>query len=275
MLFVVVLTLLLAFGALAAEYARTLDVKKSGPNAGFNIPYDCADLLRAEELLLIDADRLVKSKPYSFDVIDVQRQIMSNLGQSMHREAAKAFRKGNAEAFKLHSSRFLELLSDMDALLRTRPEFNFDRFLGNVRSWGTSADEKDLYERAATELYTVWGADGDPLIFDYSWKEWAGLINGYYRPRWERFYAMLSDRLQKGAGYSEDGLQLVHGRESFRANDFYSNLADWELRYVTTPGKARVPAVEGDPIATARRMYDKYSALSKEYEPVNKLQSTR
>ena len=198
-------------------------------------------------------------------MIDVQRQIMSNLGQSIHRAAAKAFREGDAEAFGLHSSRFLELLSDMDALLRTRPEFNFDRFLGNVRSWGTSADEKDLYERAASELYTVWGADGDPLIFDYSWKEWSGLIKGYYLPRWERFYAMLADSLRNGTGYSEDGLALTHGREAFRANDFYSNLGDWELSYVATPGKARVPSVEGDPIVTARRMYDKYTALGAEY----------
>lgn len=242
-----------------------LNVKKSGPNAGFDIPYDPECLVRAEKLLLADADRLGSSAPYSFDVIDVQRQIMSNLGQSIHRAAAKAFREGDAEAFGLHSSRFLELLSDMDALLRTRPEFNFDRFLGNVRSWGTSADEKDLYERAASELYTVWGADGDPLIFDYSWKEWSGLIKGYYLPRWERFYAMLANSLRNGTGYSEEGLALTHGREAFRANDFYSNLGDWELRYVATPGKARVPAVEGDPIVTARRMYDKYTALGAEY----------
>lgn len=244
-----------------------LNVKKSGPNAGFNIPYDPDTLVRAQMLLLADADKLGSSQPYRFDVVDVQRQIMSNLGQSIHREAAKAFREGDAQAFGLHSSRFLELLSDMDALLRTRPEFNFDRFLGNVRAWGTSADEKDLYERAATELYTVWGADGDPLIFDYSWKEWAGLISGYYLPRWQRFYAMLSDSLRSGAGYSEEGLDLTHGREAFRANDFYSNLGDWELRYVATPGKARVPVVEGDPVAMARRMFDKYSALGTEYSP--------
>ena len=76
---------------------------------------------------------------------------------------------------------------------------------------------------------------------------------------------MLADSLRNGTGYSEDGLVLTHGREAFRANDFYSNLGDWELRYVATPGKARVPAVEGDPIVTARRMHDKYTALGAEY----------
>lgn len=52
-----------------------------------------------------------------------------------------------------------------------------------------------------------------------------------------------------------------YGAESQSATD------DWELRYVATPGKARVPAVVGDPIATARRMFDKYSALGSEYSP--------
>ena len=46
---------------------------------------------------------------------------------------------------------------------------------------------------------------------------------------------------------------------------FYDELGDWELQYVATPGKARTPVTQGDEIEVARRMYDKYSALAKEY----------
>ena len=66
-------------------------VKKSGPNAGFHIPYDPQSLLEAERLLLADAEKLKASEPYRFDVVDVQRQIMSNLGQEIHRAAADAY----------------------------------------------------------------------------------------------------------------------------------------------------------------------------------------
>lgn len=242
-----------------------LNVKKSGPNAGFTIPYDPLLLIEAEKYLLADAETLKSSDPYRFDLIDVQRQLMSNLGQLIHKRAATAFLQRDKEEFKLHSSRFLELLHDMDKLLRTRTEFNFDQWLASARRWGTTPEEQDLYEKDATALFTIWGADKDPLIFDYGWKEWAGLIDGYYAKRWEMFYAMLQDCLDTNRSYSEEGLPLTHDRESFRANDFYSKLGDWELKYVDTPQKVRTPIVEGDEVEMASRLYQKYAALAQYY----------
>ena len=159
----------------------------------------------------------------------------------------------------------LELLRDADTLLRTRPEFNYDRWLTQARSWGDNEEEKNLFEHDATTLVTIWGGDGDPLIFDYSWREWAGLIGGYYLPRWEKFYAMLQHCLDTDTPYREDGLKLTHGREAFRANDFYNGLGDWELQYTQTYGKARTPITEGDEVETASRLYRKYLQLAGEY----------
>lgn len=244
-----------------------LDVKKSGPNSGLYIPYDPKLLIQAEELLLVDAEKLKNSSPYCFDVMDVQRQIMSNLGQEIHRKAAEAFRSGDKEAFALHSSRFLEMLSDADTLLRTRPEFNFDQWLTDARRWGQNEEEKNLYEKNATMLVTIWGADGDPHIFDYSWREWSGLINGYYLPRWQQFYGMLQQHLDNGTSYSEEGLPQVYGRETFRANEFYNGLADWEMEFVNSYNKARSPIVQGDALATAQRMFAKYRELARLYYP--------
>lgn len=243
-----------------------LDVKKSGPNAGFNMPYNPHSLYETEALLLADSARLGASKPYRFDVIDIQRQIMSNLGQRIQKRATEAFRQKDSEAFKLHSGRFLQMLRDVDTLLRTRSEFNFYRWIDWARKWGTNKAESDLYERDATTLVTVWGADGDPLIFDYSWREWAGLIGLYYLPRWTKFFDMLQDCLDKGKNYSEAGLKLTHGRESFRANDFYSKLGDWELQFTQTTGKCDgLPITKGNEIQTAAQMFKKYSALEPEY----------
>lgn len=242
-----------------------LNVKKSGPNAGLGIPYSPLLVIKAAGLLLEDADKLKKSEAYRFDIMDVQRQMMTNLGQVIHKQAAQAFRRNDKEAFALHSSRFLELLRDADTLLRTRPEFNYDRWLTQARSWGDNDSEKNLFEHDATTLVTIWGGDGDPLIFDYSWREWAGLINGYYLPRWEKFYAMLQHCLDTNTPYREDGLKQTHGREAFRANDFYNELGNWELQYTQTYGKARTPITEGDEVEVASRLYRKYLKLAGEY----------
>lgn len=242
-----------------------VDVKKSGPNAGFHIPYDPQKLMEAEEYLLQDVERLKASSPYRFDIMDVQRQIMSNLGQEIHKAAAKAFHRKDKKAFDLHSQRFLELLKDVDALLRTRTEYNFHQWLADARSWGSTEGEKNLYEKNATELVTIWGGQVDCRQFDYSWREWAGLIEGYYSPRWSKFYAMLKTHLDNGTEYREQDARMDLGRQSFRANGFYDKLADWELSYVSTPGKARSPITQGDEVALTQKMFAKYKALSKEY----------
>ena len=76
-----------------------MNVKKSGPNAGLGIPYSPLSVVQAEGLLLKDAGRLKGSDPYRFDIVDIQRQLMSNLGQAIHKQAAEAFRKKDKEAF--------------------------------------------------------------------------------------------------------------------------------------------------------------------------------
>lgn len=96
-----------------------MDVKKSGPNAGFNIPYDPQSLIEAEACLLQDAEQLKGSKPYRFDIVDVQRQIMSNLGQEIHKKAAEAFKKRIKRRLSCTPDVSWELLKDVDILLRT------------------------------------------------------------------------------------------------------------------------------------------------------------
>ena len=54
-------------------------------------------------MLLKDADKLKNSEPYRFDVIDVQRQMMTNMGQVIHKRAAEAFLNRDKEAFALYS----------------------------------------------------------------------------------------------------------------------------------------------------------------------------
>lgn len=243
-----------------------LNVKKSGPNAGLEIPYPPQLIIEAERLLLQDADKLKSSTTYRFDIVDVQRQLMSNLGQVIHKAAAQAFIDKDQAQFKLHSERFKQLMRDADELLRTRSEFNFDKWISDARSWGTTEEEKNQLEKDAATLVTVWGQNsGDPFIYDYSWREWSGLMERFYLYRWTMFYDMLDKCLLTGKEYSEEGLPLSHGREAFRANEFYSKLGDWELSFAARSNQVRMPITQGDEIEVATRMYKKYSTLATEY----------
>lgn len=244
-----------------------IDVKKSGPNAGFKIPYDEQRLYEAQVLLLKDSKKLKNSPIYRFDIVDVQRQLMSNLGQRINKAAAAAYKAGDIESFRKHSNCFLELLLDVDQLLTTRTEWNFDKWVSDARRWGTTDTEKNQLEKDATELITYWGFTPgyECKQFDYSWREWAGHIRRYYQPRWKMFYDMLDASLVSGTPYSEEGAKMNHGRQSFRANAYYDKLANWEIEYVSTPKSDIDPTPKGDEIKLAKKMFKKYSAINSEY----------
>lgn len=214
-----------------------LDCKKSGPNTGFNVPYKKETLLKAWELFLADKDRCGTMEGYRYDIVDVGRQTLSNLAQDVHMQVKKSFEQKDLKAFDASSAMFIEILNDIDKLCATRPEFSFDNWVSAAKKWGTNEEEKNLYDKNASMLVTLWGPEKETIIFDYSWREWSGLIDGYYAQRWQKFHHFLRDKLLKGESYSEQGLPQVHGRETWRANDFYSSLADWEEQWVNTPKK--------------------------------------
>ncbi|MEK0446059.1 MAG: hypothetical protein RLZZ399_1380 [Verrucomicrobiota bacterium] len=212
-----------------------LDVKKSGPNAGFHIPYQTTDLETAWRELLKGSSQCAGSDGYQFDVVDVGRQVLSNLGQDLHRDVRMAFDARDSAGFERACRRFQDLLRDVDALLETRPEYRFERWIQSARRWGRNEEEKAYFDRDASALVTLWGPMERPEIMDYSWREWSGLIREFYLPRWEKFHAFLAAKLRAGEPYSEDGLPQVYGREAWRANAFYNELADWETAWVRRP----------------------------------------
>jgi len=213
-----------------------LNCKKSGPNEGFKIPYNQENLVRAWELLLKDNAILKASDGYCFDVADITRQVLSNLGQNIQKEITRAFIAKDNCAFEKATTDFIKLLIDVDSICATRPEYNFGKWVADARNWGKTDDEKDLYECDAATLVTIWGPVDDPQIFDYSWREWSGLISSFYKPRWEMFFKYLTSN----PDYKENNLPQVYGRESFRANEFYKKLADWEVAW--TKQRHNLPA---------------------------------
>lgn len=244
-----------------------LRAKKSGPNAGFFIPYQPEELFKAQQLLTKDASLLSGSTIYRMDVVDLQRQMMSNLAQAIHRSAADAYDRGDMVTFRRDVSHFLNLLLDLDKLLSTRTEWNFDKWITDARSWGINSKEKDLLERDATALVTLWGfTDGyECQQFDYSWREWGGLIRRYYYPRWKMFYQMIEKEFANGRKYTDKGVRLSNGREAFRGNLFYSHLADWEIQFLNTPKRDLDPSPRGSDLKVALKLYTKYLEIAKLY----------
>ncbi|GAA6406578.1 alpha-N-acetylglucosaminidase [Blautia hominis] len=235
-------------------------VKKSGPNSGFDTNYTNQELLRAAELLWDEKERAKDAEGYRYDMVDICRQLLSNYAQSVYQQAIRAWDSKDRKSFSQSKNEFLVLLQELDALLSTREEFRFAKWLTDARKSACTQEESDLFEKNASMLLTLWGPEEGTEIFDYAWREWSGLIEQYYKMRWEMFFDMLEKCLAEGAEYSEENLPMVYGRESFEANDFYKKMAEKEREWVNEPNKGGFSA-RMDELSEVSAILGKYGPI--------------
>jgi alpha-N-acetylglucosaminidase len=113
-----------------------------------------------------------------------------------------AYRAQDRAGFERASQRFLSLLRAEDSLLSTRREFLLGTWLAAAKAMGHTEREKLLCERNARTQITYWGPDNPTSVArDYAYKEWSGLLQDFYLPRWEMFVQHLDALLNGKPAY--------------------------------------------------------------------------
>lgn len=213
------------------------------------IDYNPASLVRAWELLIRASDSLAGNDGFRHDLVDVTRQVLANYANVIQQRFASDYKAGRLDAFKTDAAAFLQLIGDMDSLLATRKEFLLGRWLHAARQWGGDKQEAQLYVKDAKDLITLW-ADKDCVLHEYAFKQWAGLLNDFYRPRWEQFIAYVTQCMQ------------AHKKVDEKAFD--ERIKNWEWDWVTHDRKVYADSAKGDPVTVARQMFRKYDPQVKE-----------
>jgi alpha-N-acetylglucosaminidase len=239
----------------------SLTVTKVAPNGSLRRDYNPAALWKAWNALL-SARQLHNIKTYQFDLVDVARQCLADLSLPLQQNITKAYLSGNKAELKKAADTFLSLIDDFDGLLSTRSEYLLGKWIADARRWGTTEAEKNLYEKNARTLITTWGpVQSNAVQYDYSNRQWAGLVSGYYKPRWQKFLNYLMQQPDNSARFMQEGLQMSYGRPSYTANDFYKNLATWEKAWTNSHEKyAATP--KGNPVTIAAKLYRKWLPIS-------------
>jgi len=124
----------------------------------------------------------------------------------------------------------------------TRKDFLLGPWLADARAQGTTVAEKDIYERNARDLITLWGAADSPL-HEYSCRQWSGLLNDFYKTRWEKFFVFLNDALKQDKEADLKG--------------FDKSISQWEWQWVNSH-KTYPLRTTGNSITQASALYDKY-----------------
>lgn len=210
-------------------------------------PYDNRILALALDSLLSAAPVLGANDAYRYDVVNLTRQVLGQLGLPLVNRVENAYERKDRAALLTAEQQVEDLLRDLDQLVGTRPEFRLGRWIADARRWGTTDAERRLYEWNARNIITLWGTkctegENDDLNL-YAFKEWEGMFTSYFLPRWQTFFTQLNASLDSGTAFD---------RKPFAAASCVLEQA-WSRD--TTSFRTQ-PA--GDPIVVAQRLVDKW-----------------
>ncbi len=204
--------------------------------------YNPKDLIPAWKALIKASERL-NTEGFRYDVVDVTRQVLVNYADTLQRQFATVYQQKDGKKFNRLTNAFLSVMDDVDRLLATREDFLLGKWLHDARRMGVTPSEKDLYEKNARNLITLWG-DRNSTLNEYSCRQWSGLISSFYKPRWVKFFAYASQQLKAGRPLDQKA--------------FESSIKDWEWNWVNSHGT--FPAQpSGDELTMSRSLYQKYN----------------
>ena len=240
-----------------------LKVNGASPNGSLNTEkkYRFKSLWEAIDLLQKAPVNIKNKDTYRYDLVDLMRQCMADLAIPIQREMADAYRNGDKTAFAVSSKRYLDLMDDFDQLLGTRKEFLLGKWIADARAIGKNKAESDLYEKNARALITIWGPYDDQAIqYDYSARQWNGMVKGFYKARWIKFIDFLNAELLKDeqVRYKEENINNRYSRPSNTANDFYKMISKWEANWTEQTGDAFNSIPSGNEVATVNQLYQKW-----------------
>nr|XP_054920694.1 alpha-N-acetylglucosaminidase-like [Dermacentor andersoni] len=209
--------------------------------------YDPADVYAAwRDLLNAATDpEIAGQETFRYDLVDVTRQSLQLLIDNIYVEVRNCFWKKMKSALGRLAVLMTELFNDLETLLASDPHFLLGTWLRDARSWGMTEQESDRYEYNARNQITLWGPKGE--IRDYAAKQWSGLVQSYYMPRWELFLKSLWQSLDEHRPFND----TLFEEQVFKLVEEPFTLS--QEAYPTWP--------QGDSIAISKELHRKYRPM--------------
>ena len=163
----------------------------SRPRFGFHVGwkndqatgYDTEELVKAENILNSVQG---ESNALAFDRANTRRQVLGNMSGPAFERFEEAYKASDRDGMVAARDNFLALMDSLTVVLKSRPEFSMDRWVEGARNWGVNEEQKEYYATNARTIVTVWG--DTPSLLDYAAREFDGLMEDFYKPRWQMFF---------------------------------------------------------------------------------------
>lgn len=201
----------------------------TAPNDHVELRYDNKVLYEALNELL-KAEK-AENDGYLFDICDISRQVFSNKAKEIYFDIMSSFRQGDKIKFEENISLFEDILLWTDRILSTRDELRFDTHIKEAIENACCKEHEDIFRQNEVTLLTIWGPYENNELFDYAWKEWAGLIKDYYLPRWQMFFNELRSSFGEDISHISDTPFHHNERNDYETTAFQQKLRDFEFSF--------------------------------------------
>ncbi len=176
--------------ALLTRPSLTANMVSSYSTSKFS--YNPNDLKVAFKLLMKDFNNIKMSDTYRLDLLDFARQIVDYIAWDYLEGLQKAYIQKDEKNFEENAQKFLNMYNYIEPLLCCDKHTMLGNWLETAKSNGKTASEKAYFEFLARTLITLWGdRNGAIGLRDYAAKEWSGMVEDFYRPRWESYINIL------------------------------------------------------------------------------------
>lgn len=175
--------------------------------------YSNDNLRTAIELLLKEPSL---RQTYQYDIANLMSIYLGNYFLDVRNDFTVAYKNKDIEAMKTAVDKAMEIFDATDDILATNDNFLLGKWIKDAREWGETEEEKDYYEKNARTLLTVWGG---PVLNDYANRTWNGLVSGYYKQRWTKFFDAVTQSVENGTEFDD--------------KSFYADLGVWEQQWST------------------------------------------
>jgi hypothetical protein len=182
-------------GLFAAIPSLTVQRPHSWAQAAF--AYDPAAYAGALPALLGVDESLRNNSAYRNDLLEVARQSAADRSRTLLPQIRTAYQAEDVERFSQLTETWLGYIAGVDDLVATNEEYLIGRWLEKARSWAADDTEAAHLEYDARKQVTSWGLRTTDLQ-DYAYREWSGLLDGYYAPRWKQYFDGLRTALTTG-----------------------------------------------------------------------------
>jgi len=149
-------------------------------------------LQKALRIALEESDRLGDSPLYQHDLIDIARQLLSDLFNLHVARLAARFRAKDIAAFEREAKEVDEILASQQMLLSSSDYFCLAPILAKAKALPGAPED---YDRRIRDVLTVWAGK----IPDYAHRDYYELIRFYYRRRVNAFLDHARARFPKQA----------------------------------------------------------------------------